>query len=1021
MTERELFLQALEIPDPADRAAFLDRACAGQSDSRARVDQLLLAHEQAGAFLAQPDSASGAASLKTQAYEPEPSQADAAGMLIAGKYKLLQRIGQGGMGSVWMADQLEPVKRRVAIKLIRAERDGSHTILSRFEAERQAIALMDHPNIAKLLDAGTTEAEPVGLFRSARPYFVMELVKGVPLTAFCDEHKLSIPERLSLFMQICGAVQHAHQKGIIHRDLKPTNILVEMHDDKPVPKVIDFGLAKALSGQPLTEHTLFTAFGTVAGTPLYMAPEQAKFNAIDIDTRADIYALGVILYELLTGSTPIERATLKKAALDEIMRLIRESEPPTPSKRISASASKPIVAANRHAEPAKLGRFVKGELDWIVMKALAKERDRRYETANGLAKDIERFLNHEPVRAGPPSASNRLRKFVERNRGQVIAASFALLALLAGITATTLGLIRAREAASAERHAREQEREQRANAEKARDRTRQVLDAMTSSITKDSLASQKEISEDQKKFLNEVLSYYHELAADKTNDEASRARTAAAAYRVAMIEARLGWKEQSIVAFRMARDGYAKLTSDFPAIAAYRVDLARNHNNVANVLDELGKHSEAEEEYRKALATLEKLAADFPAVPDYKKYLAIGHTNLGKLRRKLGKPSSAEKEYRVAIAMLERLTADFPAVPEYGRFLAGSHASVGWLLRDLAKRSDAEEHYRKAISIQERLIAHFPTMSDCRRDLASSHNDLGLLLVDQGKHSEGEEECRRALAIYAKLTTDFPAVLDYRMEFARTHNNLGLLLANVGKRAEAEEEYHGAIAAHQKLATDFPTVPIYKRELARSRNNLGELLVALMRKSEAEEEYRKALVIREKLVTDFPAIPDYRLELGDTHSDLGNLLMALKRQPEADEEYGKALIIRKKLVSDFPATRQYQTVLSATYYARASARLNAGQVIEAIAEVAECTKSSNWNAENWYDFACVYAIASGKNVQKKQEYSDRAMELLNKAVKEGYADAAHMKEDSDLDSLRQRDDFKRLLADLAARNKAGKK
>jgi WD40 repeat protein/serine/threonine protein kinase len=408
--------------------------------------------------------------LPTQSEIAQPSPAESAGMLIAGKYKLLQRIGEGGMGSVWMAGQLEPVKRRVAIKLIRTEREGSRMILSRFEAEQQAIALMDHPHIAKLLDAGTTKSEAGGLHLSERPFFVMELVKGVPLTEFCDEHKLSIPDRLNLFMQVCGAVQHAHQKGIIHRDLKPTNILVEMHDDKPVPKVIDFGLAKAMSGQPLTEHTLFTAFGTIAGTPLYMAPEQAKFNAIDIDTRADIYALGVILYELLTGSTPIERATLKKAALDEIMRLIRESEPPAPSKRISTTASKPSVAANRHTEPAKLGRFVKGELDWIVMKALAKERDRRYETANGFAKDIEHFLNHEPVHAGPPSLNYRLRKFIQRNRAQVIAASVVIIALLAGIAGITIGLIRAEQhrqlaeanerkathAAAAERQARQQ-------------------------------------------------------------------------------------------------------------------------------------------------------------------------------------------------------------------------------------------------------------------------------------------------------------------------------------------------------------------------------------------------------------------------------------------------------------------------------------------------------------------------------------------------------------------------------------
>ena len=312
----------------------------------------------------------------------------------------------------------------------------SRTVLARFESERQALALMDHPHIAKVLDAGTTE--------HGRPFFVMELVKGIPLTDYCDRHQLDLPARLALFRQICSAVQHAHQKGIIHRDLKPTNILVESHDGKPVPKVIDFGLAKATSGMQLSEHSLFTAFGSVAGTPLYMAPEQASFNALDVDTRADIYALGVILYELLTGSTPIQRDTLRRAALDEMLRVIREDEPPTPSSRISTSEGLPSLAANRHVEPARLSRLVRGDLDWIVMKALAKERDRRYDSAIGLANDVERFLNHEPVTAGPPTAAYRMRKFVRRNRGRVVAAALVLLALVVGIVGTTLGLIEAR-------------------------------------------------------------------------------------------------------------------------------------------------------------------------------------------------------------------------------------------------------------------------------------------------------------------------------------------------------------------------------------------------------------------------------------------------------------------------------------------------------------------------------------------------------------------------------------------------
>ncbi|HMP15784.1 MAG TPA: protein kinase, partial [Gemmatales bacterium] len=383
------------------------------------------------------------------------------GTIIASKYKLLQQIGEGGMGSVWMADQTEPVKRRVAVKLIRTDRGSSKTILARFEAERQTIALMDHPHIAKLLDAGATE--------NSSPYFVMELVKGVPLTEFCDAQTLSIPERLRLFMQICSAVQHAHQKGIIHRDLKPSNILVELHDDKPVPKVIDFGLAKATSGIQLTENTLFTGFGTIAGTPLYMAPEQANFNAVDIDTRADIYALGIILYELLTGSTPISRETLKLAALDEMMKLIREQEAPTPSSRLCAVEAEPSTAANRQMEPLKLSRYIQGDLDWIVMKALSKERERRYETANGFARDIERFLHDEPTTAGPPSLGYKLRKFVQRNRGKVLAASLVILAVLAGLIGTSLGLLEARRQ---EAEAKRQEglaREEAVEKEKQRD------------------------------------------------------------------------------------------------------------------------------------------------------------------------------------------------------------------------------------------------------------------------------------------------------------------------------------------------------------------------------------------------------------------------------------------------------------------------------------------------------------------------------------------------------------------------
>jgi eukaryotic-like serine/threonine-protein kinase len=304
----------------------------------------------------------------TTALRPNNDGPDLLDTIIADRYKIRQEIGGGGMGTVYLAEQLRPVRRQVALKLIKRGLD-SRNVLARFESERQALAVMEHTNIARVLDAGTTA--------DGRPFFVMELVKGIPITEYCDAHRLDLNARLALFREVCQAVQHAHQKGIIHHDLKPSNILVEPHDDRPVPKVIDFGLAKASSGMRLTEQSLFTAFGTVAGTPLYMAPEQASFSALDVDTWADIYALGVILYELLTGSTPIAGESIRQAAIDEMLRVIREVEPPTPSSRISTSEALPSLAASRQVEPARLSRLVRGDLDWIAMKALAKERERR--------------------------------------------------------------------------------------------------------------------------------------------------------------------------------------------------------------------------------------------------------------------------------------------------------------------------------------------------------------------------------------------------------------------------------------------------------------------------------------------------------------------------------------------------------------------------------------------------------------------------------------------------------------------
>jgi serine/threonine protein kinase len=363
------------------------------------------------------------------------------GEVIAGRYKLLEAIGQGGMGTVYVAEQSEPVRRKVALKLIKLGMDSA-SVVARFEAERQALALMDHPNIAKVLDGGLSEA--------GRPFFVMEHVKGVPISAYCDSARLSIRERLQLFVLVCDAVQHAHQKGIIHRDLKPSNILVAVCDDRPVPKVIDFGLAKAMH-QPLTERTIHTAQDTVLGTPPYMAPEQAQLANLDVDTRADIYSLGVLLYELLTGTTPLEKRRFKEVGWEEARRIIREEEPPRPSIRLSTSGTLPDLASCRRTDPAGLTRLVRGELDWIVMKALEKDRSRRYATANGLAMDVQRYLDGDAVLAVPPSAGYRLRKFARKHQAAVAVTALFTCLLVAGITGTIVGIIEARAAAEAEK------------------------------------------------------------------------------------------------------------------------------------------------------------------------------------------------------------------------------------------------------------------------------------------------------------------------------------------------------------------------------------------------------------------------------------------------------------------------------------------------------------------------------------------------------------------------------------------
>jgi serine/threonine protein kinase/WD40 repeat protein len=428
-TANAIYRKAVQCNSLQQRAAILDAECGPDAVLRAEVESLLRAGDAAGSIAKELTPGLEA----TQDHSTSRDAGQDVGTSV-GLYKLLEQIGEGGMGVVYMADQQSPVRRRVALKLIKLGMDTKQ-VIARFEAERQALAMMEHPNIARVFDAGATE--------SGRPYFVMELVKGVPVTTYCDSNRLTARERLELFVPICSSIQHAHQKGVIHRDIKPSNVLVTLHDGIPVPKVIDFGVAKATHGR-LTDKTLFTEFRQMIGTPQYMSPEQAEMSGLDIDTRSDVYSLGVLLYELLTGTTPLDAGTLREKSYAEVQRIIRDVDPPSPSARLSTLGEELTeIASRRQTDPRQLGRTLRGELDWIVMKCLEKDRTRRYESASGLAADVQHYMANEPVTAARPSPVYRARKFIHRHRLQVVVASILLLSLIAGVAVSTIGFFRA--------------------------------------------------------------------------------------------------------------------------------------------------------------------------------------------------------------------------------------------------------------------------------------------------------------------------------------------------------------------------------------------------------------------------------------------------------------------------------------------------------------------------------------------------------------------------------------------------
>ncbi len=823
--------RALELPT-TERSKFLEQVCENDPELRAEVESLLAADEQGGGMLAIERNAP----LLARTLE----SGDEASSVNVGPYRLLQKVGEGGMGEVWEAEQSEPIRRRVAIKIIKRGMD-TRQVIARFEAERQALATMDHRNVAKVFDAGATAR--------GRPYFAMEFVQGVPITDHCDRNRLRTPERLELFVQVCEGVQHAHQNAIIHRDLKPSNVLVSYRDDSTTPKIIDFGVAKATS-QRLTEKTVLTEFGALIGTPEYMSPEQAEMTGQGVDTRTDVYSLGVLLYELLVGVLPFESRELRQAGFDEIRRKIRGDDPARPSTRLSTLKRDLSLdnAERRGMELSALRRHLAGDLDWITMKAMEKDRARRYGSPAELAEDIRRHLRHEPVTAGPPSVRYRMRKFVRRHRLGVATTLLIALALLTGAAVATTGLVRATRAerlAVAETETARQVSDflkdlfELSGPDRARGTSITVRELLENGAEKidTTLVDEPEVRAELMATMGEVyrklglypqarpmLEQVLETRRGVLGEEHPSTLESRSA--LAHLLARQGQFDAAEPLFRTTLEAQERLLgSDDPATLETR-------SNMAELYDDDGRYAEAEPLFRQTLDTRRRLHGDgHPDTLDSLSSLAI-------VLGRQGRYEEAEPLFLQALDVRARLLDDdHPDTLASRSYLAGLYMVQG-------RYDESERQYRRTLQVQRRVLG------DNHPDTLATRKNIGFLYIRQGRYEEAESLLRQTLeSRIRKLGLEHQDTL-------QSQSSLALLYEKQGRYAEAEPLFLRTIETQARvLGEGHPNTLV-------SQSNLASLYLHIGRVEEAERLYRATLVVQ-------------RDKLGDRHTNTAKTIYNL--------------------------------------------------------------------------------------------------------------------------------------------------